>query len=96
MLMYANVWVKTRLYSFTVKIIGIKIRLQLHYAIYRLRFYSELLIRVYMLSISYNDISWIQKNRPDKSHCLEPALERVQPQISIISLCNSYHNYYLV
>ena len=49
-------------------------RLRWHCAIYRLRFYSNLLICVGKLSISYNDISWIQENQPDKSHRLKPAL----------------------
>ena len=46
------------------------LRLWLHYAIYRLRFNSDFcsFVRVWTHSISYSDISWIQKNRPDKLH----------------------------
>ena len=48
--------------------------LWLHYTINWLRFYSNLLIHFWTLSISYSDISWIQKNRPFKSHCLKSVL----------------------
>ena len=42
------------------------LRLQLHDAIYRLRFYSNSLIRVLSLSNSHNNVVSIQKNRGDK------------------------------
>ena len=51
------------------------VKLQLHYAIYRLRFYSNSLIRVLLLSNSHNKVSSIQKNRGDKSHRVIVALE---------------------
>ena len=45
------------------------IKLQLHDAIqYRLRFYSNSLIRILSLSNSHNNVASIQKNRDDKSH----------------------------
>ena len=46
------------------------IKLQLHYAIYRLRFYSNSLIHIFSLSNSHNNGASIQKNRADKSHCV--------------------------
>ena len=45
-----------------------KIKLQLHDAIYRLRFYSNSLINILSLSNSHNNVASIQKNRGDKSH----------------------------
>ena len=44
------------------------IKLQLHDAIYRLRFYSNSLIHILPLSNSHNNVASIQKNRDDKSH----------------------------
>ena len=44
------------------------IKLQLHDAIYRLRFYSNSLIHILSLSNSHNNVASIQKNRDDKSH----------------------------
>ena len=44
------------------------LKLQLHDVIYRLRFYSNSLIRILSLSNSQNNIASIQKNRGDKSH----------------------------
>ena len=44
------------------------VKLQLHDAIYRLRFYSNSLIHILSLSNSHNDVASIQKNRSDKSH----------------------------
>ena len=44
------------------------VKLQLHYAIYRLRFYSNSLIHILSLSNSHNNAASIQKNRGDKSH----------------------------
>ena len=50
------------------------IKLQLHSAIYRLRFYSNSLIHILSLSNSHNDVTSIQKNRGDKSHSVIVAL----------------------
>ena len=52
------------------------LKLQLHYAIYRLRFYSNSLIHILSLSNSHNNAAWIQKNRGDKSHRVIVALEK--------------------
>ena len=43
-------------------------KLQLHDAIYRLRFYSNSLIHILSLSNSHNDVASLQKNLGDKSH----------------------------
>ena len=43
-------------------------KLQLHDAIYLLRFYSNLLIRILSLSNSHNNVESILKNRGDKLH----------------------------
>ena len=45
-----------------------RVKLQLHYAIYRLRFYSNSVIHILSLSNSHNNVASIQKNRGDKSH----------------------------
>ena len=50
------------------------LRLQLHDAIYRLRFYSNSLIHILSLSKSHNTVASIQKNRGDKSHRVIVAL----------------------
>ena len=44
------------------------LKLQLHDAIYRLRFYSNLLTHILSLSSSHNNVASKQKNRGDKSH----------------------------
>ena len=44
------------------------LKLQLHDAIYRPRFYSKSLIHILSLSNSHNNVASIQKNRGDKSH----------------------------
>ena len=49
-------------------------KLQLHDAIYRLRFYSNLLIHILPLSNSHNNVVSIQKNRGDKSHSVIVAI----------------------
>ena len=49
------------------------VKLRLHDAIYRLRFYSDSLIHI--LSNSHNNVASIQKNRGDKSHRLIIALQ---------------------
>ena len=59
------------------------LKLQLHYAIYRLRFYSNSLIHILSLSNSHNDMTSIQKNRGDKSHSVIVALSyNYTPQFS--------------
>ena len=50
------------------------LKLQLHDAIYRLRFYSKSLIHILSLSNSHNNVASIQKNRGDKSHRVIVAL----------------------
>ena len=50
------------------------LKLQLHDAIYRLRFYSSSLSHILSLSNSHNDVASIQKNRGDKSHHVIVAL----------------------
>ena len=52
------------------------VKLQLHYAIYRLRFYSNSLIHVLSLSNLHNNVASIQKNRGDKSHRVIVLLQR--------------------
>ena len=52
-------------------------KLQLHDAIYRLRFYSKSLIHILSLSNSHNNVASIQKNRGDKSHRVIVAILRV-------------------
>ena len=44
----------------------VRLQLQLHDAIYRLRFYSDLLIHILLLSNLHNNVAPIQKNRNDK------------------------------
>ena len=51
-----------------------RLKLQLHDAIYRLRFYSNSLIHILSLSNSHNNVASIQKNRGDKSHRVIVAL----------------------
>ena len=46
----------------------LRLRLRLHDAIYRLRFYSNSLIHILSLSNSHNNVASIQKNPGDKSH----------------------------
>ena len=73
---------KTHRYKISgVKIYGCivknsKVKLQLHYAIYRLRFYSNSLIHILSLSNSHNNVASVQKNRADKSHRVIVALDR--------------------
>ena len=54
--------------------INCTLKLQLHDAIYRLRFFSNSLIHILSLSNSHNSIASIQKNRGDKSHRVIVAL----------------------
>ena len=62
-------------------------KLQLHNAIYRLRFYSNSLIHILSLSNSHNNVASIQKNRGDKSHrvIVAKAMEWT------LALCSSEH-----
>ena len=53
---------------------GNTLKLQLHDAIHRLRFYSNSLTHILSLSISHNDVASIQKNRGNKSHRVTVAL----------------------
>ena len=46
------------------------LKLQLHDAIYQLRFYSNSLIHILLLSNSHNNVASIQKNRDNKLHCV--------------------------
>ena len=50
------------------------LKLQLHDAIYWLRFYSNSLIHILSLSNSHNNVASLQKNRDDKSHPVIVAL----------------------
>ena len=62
-------------WNYFIKASGIqKIKLQLHDAIYRLRFYSNSLIHILLLSDLHNNVASIQKNRGDKSHRVIVAL----------------------
>ena len=61
-----------------------QVKLQLHDAIYRLRFYSKLLIHILSLSNLDNNIAPIQKNRGDKSHHVIVAQVLLSPTI----ICN--------
>ena len=45
-----------------------QLKLQLHDAIYRLRFYSNSLVHILSLSNSHSNVASIQKNRGDRSH----------------------------
>ena len=59
------------------------IKLQLHYAIYRLRFYSNSLTHILSLPNSHNNVASIQKNRDDKSHRVIVALVSKNKQVLI-------------
>ena len=50
------------------------LKLQLHDAIYRPRFYSNALTHILSFSNSHDNVASIQKNRGDKSHCAIVAL----------------------
>ena len=51
-----------------------RLKLQLHDAIYRLRFYSNSFIHILSLSNSHNNVASVQKDRGDKSHRVIVAL----------------------
>ena len=59
------------------------VKLQLHAAIYRLRFYSNSLIHILSLSNSHNNVASIQKNRDDKSHLVIVALDNIAKNILV-------------
>ena len=48
--------------------IRIRLKLRLHDAIYRLRFYTNSLIYILSLSNLHSNVASTQKNRGDKSH----------------------------
>ena len=65
-----------------------KLKLQLHDAIYLLRFYSKWLIHILSLSNSHNNVASIQKNRRDKSYrvivalvCSQHKFDAVKPRL---------------
>ena len=58
-------------------------KLQLHDAIYRLRFYSNSFIHILSLSNSHNNVASLQKNRGDKSHHVIIALDRFCIEINV-------------
>ena len=60
------------------------VKLQLHDAIYRLRFYSNSLIDILSPSNSHNNVASVQKNRADKSHRVIVALTKLFHTISKI------------
>ena len=51
-----------------LKPLTFRVKLQLHDAIYRLRFYSNSLTHILSLSNSHSNVVSIQKNLGDKSH----------------------------
>ena len=57
-----------------------RLELQLHDAIYRLRFYLNSFIHILLLSNSHNKVASIQKNRGDKSHRVIVALDDFHAQ----------------
>ena len=57
------------------------LKLQLHDAIYRLRFYSNSLIHILSLSNSHNNVASIEKNRGDKSHRVIVVLEITKSKV---------------
>ena len=54
----------------------IPLKLRLHDAIYRLRFYSNSLIHILSLPNSHNTVASLQKNRGDRSHRVIVGLRR--------------------
>ena len=57
-------------------------KLQLHNAIYRLRFYSNSLIHILSLSNAHNNVASLQKNQGDKSHRAIVALQVYFPSLA--------------
>ena len=68
---------KLEKFSICVQSVSEIFKLQLHDAIYRLRFYSNSLIHILSLSNSHNNVASLQKNRGDKSHRVIVALSLV-------------------
>ena len=62
-------------------------KLQLHNAIYRLRFCSNSLIYILSLSNSHNNVASIQKNRGDKSHRVIVTLDIDTSGVCLINFC---------
>ena len=77
------------------KTLWIALKLQLHGAIYRLRFCSNSLIHILSLSNSHNNVASIKKNRGDKSHRVIVALH-IMEEISRYQLRFILTNYFLV
>ena len=61
-------------------------KLQLHNAIYRLRFCSNSLIYILSLSNSHNNVASIQKNRGDKLHRVIVTLD-IATSVCLINFC---------
>ena len=73
------------------------VKLQLHDAIYRLRFYSNSFIHILSLSNSHNNVASMQKNRGDKSHRVIVALlksakrnHRINKGMRTVIKCNRF------
>ena len=62
------------------------VKLQLHDAIYRMRFYSSSFIHTLSLSNSHNNVASLQKNRGDKSHRVIVALRRLRYALIVFTL----------
>ena len=62
------------------------LKLQLHDAIYRLRFFSNSLTHILSLSNSHNNVASIQKNRGDKSHRVIVALDLLDTVYNAVKL----------
>ena len=75
--------------------IAYPIKLQLHDAIYRLRFYSNSLVHILSLSNLHNNVASIQKNQANKSHRVIVALDFNcscdKPIIAIVSCLKTFH-----
>ena len=69
--------------------IDCSLKLQLHDAIYRLRFYSNSLIHILSLSNSHNNVESIQKNRGYKSYRVIVALSNSTTLLRRGSLFNA-------
>ena len=71
-----------------------RVKLQLHDAIYRLRFYSNSLIHILSLSNSYNNVASVQKNRGDKSDRVIVALhDAILSATILLKLIDSHVSY---
>ena len=63
------------------------VKVQLHYAFYQLRFYSNSLIHILLLSNPHNNVASIQKSRGDKSHRVIVALSLLLTQRFLTFRC---------